>query len=501
MHSGDWLRLVAIAGLLVVAVLSVVRASSPLGRKLAVLAVDIGGINVAAVANHCLGAPPGVLADAVFTALAPALAFDFVATFVGAGQTTRRLVFVAYAVLGSLAVASCVEFVRAEPLRWVEGPTWSALFVAGCLPVLACTLALLVRHLSIAAGREKARTRLLLAAFAVGGTLNVIDVVTWAAERWNFDAGAVGTLVAVALVSVVVFRFRLLEHALSASAVLYAVTMAVATVTMYLVVFRTLGHREAPLVLATSCVTVVAGFAVREFVESTARLRSQRDRLAVLGRFAAQMAHDVKNPLAAVLGAARLAEDTAVDDEQRRFLGIVVDQANRIAAIVDKYGRMARIEPVLEPTNVGDIVRRAASAQALASPAVRFSVDVAGDDLPLAPVDRDLLAGAVENVVRNAMDAMPGGGSIALSVARREDYVVLRVEDDGEGMDPRRAASAFDDFYTTKAHGSGLGLAFVRRVAQAHGGEVTLTSRLGVGTVVELRIPLAHDGATAPVTR
>jgi two-component system, NtrC family, sensor histidine kinase HydH len=492
MYPGDWLRLATIALLLIVAALGVVGgAGSPLARRLALLAIDVAGINVASVANHLLGAPLGSLADAVFTAMAPPLALHFVVTFVGAGRTTKGLLLAAYSALAALAVASGVAFAREGTRAWIEGPMWSALFVGAAVPTLALTLALLVRHLRSADAGEKPRTRLLLAALALGGTLDTTDVVTSAARHTNYDAGAIGTLVSVGLVAMVVFRLRLFDRDLSASTALYAGTMGTVLVSMYLVVFWTLSERAAALVLATSCVTVVAGLTVREWMESTARIRGQRDRMTVLGRFAAQMAHDVRNPLAAIVGAARLAEDGAVDAEQRRFLGIVVGQAARIGEIVDKYDRLARVEAVRVPTNVADVVQRAASAQALAAPAVRFSLDIDAYDGTRAPVDEGLIASAVENLVRNAVEAMPGGGSIVLRVARRGDQVIVRVEDEGEGMDPRRAARAFEDFFTTKASGSGLGLAFVRRVAQAHGGTVALTTRTGKGTAVELRLPAA----------
>jgi signal transduction histidine kinase len=300
-------------------------------------------------------------------------------------------------------------------------------------------------------------------------------------------------LVAVGLVAVVVFRLRLFERDLSSSTALYACAMATATVAMYLVVFWTLGHRVAPLVFGTLCVTVVAGFAGSELVTSTARLRAQRDRLAVLGRFSAQMAHDVKNPLAAIVGAARLAQDGAVDPQQRKFLAVVVEQAGRIAGIIDKYDRLGRVEPVLVTTNVAEVARSVASALKIVAPHVRIQV-AADADPASARIDRDLVAGALENLVRNAVEAMPGGGSITLRVQARSDQVVVRVEDDGEGMDARRVSRAFEDFYTTKPGGSGLGLAFVRRVAHAHGGDVSLTSRLEQGTAVELRLPVADDG-------
>ena len=86
---------------------------------------------------------------------------------------------------------------------------------------------------------------------------------------------------------------------------------------------------------------------------------------------------------------------------------------------------------------------------------------------------------------------MPTGGSLVVRTGRDPDDVggvVISVEDAGEGMDARHAERAFDEFYTTKAQGSGLGLAFVRRVAQAHGGDVSLSSKVGVGTIVRVRL-------------
>jgi signal transduction histidine kinase len=124
-------------------------------------------------------------------------------------------------------------------------------------------------------------------------------------------------------------------------------------------------------------------------------------------------------------------------------------------------------------------------------------------ELPPCSGDYDLLANALENLVRNAYEAMPQGGTLTVRTQREEPEgtgVVLSVEDTGEGMDARARERAFDEFFTTKASGSGLGLAFVRRVVEAHGGEVALTSREGRGTIVRLRLPArgALVGTPAP---
>jgi two-component system sensor histidine kinase HydH len=184
-------------------------------------------------------------------------------------------------------------------------------------------------------------------------------------------------------------------------------------------------------------------------------------------------------------------------DEAPAFRRLIVEQAERIRAIVDKYERIGRVEPVATRVQINEVVRRVVGAQQLTATDVRVALDLL-EPLPECEADADLVASALENVVRNACEAMPRGGvlhvrtRIEVAVAA-ERAVVVRIEDTGEGMDARRAERAFDEFFTTKATGSGLGLAFVRRVALAHRGSVSLASRPGEGTAVELRIPTGES--------
>jgi signal transduction histidine kinase len=176
-------------------------------------------------------------------------------------------------------------------------------------------------------------------------------------------------------------------------------------------------------------------------------------------------------------------------DEHHEFLGMMAEQVDRLHRVVDDYQRIGRVEPVLRPADINELVKSVVALESFAADgrwAIR--VDLSADLSP-CEVDRDLLGGALENVIRNAMEAMPKGGTIVVRTERTEGGdVVIAVEDSGEGMDARKAERALDDFFTTKPQGSGLGLAFVRRVAEAHGGEVTLQSRVGIGTVVRLRL-------------
>jgi signal transduction histidine kinase len=103
--------------------------------------------------------------------------------------------------------------------------------------------------------------------------------------------------------------------------------------------------------------------------------------------------------------------------------------------------------------------------------------------------DPDLLLIAIENVLRNAHEALGDKGQIEVCTRQVENMVTITIADHGPGIDPRTRERVFDDFFTTKGTGSGLGLSFVRRVMEAHGGQVSLDSAIGKGTRVTLELP------------
>ncbi|MBX3190944.1 MAG: ATP-binding protein [Labilithrix sp.] len=482
----DWMALVAAIGHLSLAVTALAAGrKSPLARPVAALCFTLFGWNFATLGRHVFGADAFSVLDGTFTALTPVASLEVVLAFVGAGRRQRvaRRVFWAY--FGLLA-ASTLGGTFSDRLRaWADEPAWAAAFLGGWLPIVIFQVVLLVRHLGATTdAAEKARARTVLAALAIASSFGTSDIAHGLGLPLPY-LGSIGTIIAAALLTTCAVRFELFERNVSARTWVYVIGMISAFVVVYLVVFRAFAGSLAVQAFASAVVTLLVVAVARELGVAFSESRERDQRLVVLGRFSAQMAHDIKGPITALLGATQVLEGEADDATRKELLALAADQAKRITAIVDRYDRMARIEPRPTLVRVNELARSVARAHGIADASMRLDPSD-----PECEADRDLLESALENVVRNAVEATGEGGDVRIETERdgHRGGVVLRVRDKGPGMDARQRERAFEDFFTTKAEGSGLGLAFVRRVLDAHGGNVHLTSELGVGTTVELRL-------------
>jgi two-component system sensor histidine kinase HydH len=481
----DGMSLLAAIGHLSLAVTALVFGGrTPLARRLAILCFVLFGWNFTTVASHFLGAGPTfTVLDAVFTALSPPAVLEVVLAFVGLTRRHRTARVLAWGFFGTLAGASFLGFFSKTLLQWLDEPSWPAFFLVGWLPTLVFEVVLLSRHLSRSLDqREKARTRTVLVALALGGAFSMSDVARGLGLPLPY-LGALGTLIAAALLATLALRLELFDRNVSARTTVYVLGMIVAFVVAYLVLFRVFAGSLAAQVFATVVVTLLVVAVARELAYAMAQSRERAQRLTVLGRFSAQMAHDIKGPLTALLGAVDVLE--GVDDEKtrREFVQLAADQARRIAGIVDRYDRMGRIEPRKTTVRVNEVAQRIARAHGVSD------VSLAEGE-PECDADRELIESALENVVRNAVEATGSGDAVRVETERDVSgrAILLRVVDRGPGLDARQLERVFEDFFTTKPEGSGLGLPFVRRVLLAHGGDVAMKSS-PKGTTVELRLP------------
>ncbi len=257
----------------------------------------------------------------------------------------------------------------------------------------------------------------------------------------------------------------------------------------------------------------------RAFNQMTEQLTEQRERLVQTERVAAwrelarRLAHELKNPLfplqTTVENLQRAKEQNPEQFEEvfQESTAILLAEIENLKKIVGRFSDFARMpQPELGPVNLNDIVRGAvklfeAQFSAVGRPPITSELHLE-ENLPVIRADATLLHRAIENLVLNAMDAMPSGGVLMLRTAKEEHGVSLEISDTGGGLTKEECDRLFTPYYTTKQHGTGLGLAIVQSVVSDHGGRISVESETGVGTSfhihLPLRVPLPGGGEVIP---
>jgi len=182
----------------------------------------------------------------------------------------------------------------------------------------------------------------------------------------------------------------------------------------------------------------------------------------------------------------------------------LLDELGKLKAIIGRFSDFAKMPtPQLQSIDVNELVRRAlklyeAQFAAPEKPAITARVDFAADPA-MIQADPDLLHRAVSNLILNAMDAMPSGGTITVRTSRNDDSMHIEIGDTGTGLTKEECERLFTPYYTTKQHGTGLGLAIVQSVVADHHGKITVESEPNRGTMFQIELPLTQ--ATSEIAR
>jgi signal transduction histidine kinase len=217
------------------------------------------------------------------------------------------------------------------------------------------------------------------------------------------------------------------------------------------------------------------------------------ERLAGLGRMAAKVAHDIKNPLNAIQGAAHfLQQDDGESEHSEELTTMIKDQVSRIAALVTHLNELTRpFELTLEPVDFDKAVREQLSACSVSHPGVQWSLDADDGIEGQIQVDRTLLERLVWNAAENACLSMDGAGRLEIRIRRRHEedagWVEIEFEDSGPGFPAEVLQNLFQPFLTTRENGTGLGLTIMREICLLHGGNLTIENT-DTGALVTARL-------------
>ena len=224
----------------------------------------------------------------------------------------------------------------------------------------------------------------------------------------------------------------------------------------------------------------------------------ESERLATIGKMAAQVTHEVRNPLSSIGLNLELLEDELQSDEARSLHAAIQREVERLNDLTEQYLSVARRDdPKFEREDLAAVLREAAAfvTPDLLRHDIQLLVETA-PELPEVWVDEAQIRQVIYNLVRNARQAMPRGGSVTLSARCAPLGVELRIADTGVGIPKEARSKLFEPFFTTKSEGTGLGLAISRRMVESHHGTIRCEPSEPHGTVFIITLPL--DPRTTP---
>ncbi len=224
----------------------------------------------------------------------------------------------------------------------------------------------------------------------------------------------------------------------------------------------------------------------------------QAERLATIGKMAAKVAHEIRNPLSSISLNAELLEDEVGSydgvntAEAKTLLKSIIAEIDRVTALTEEYLQFSRLpESQLVHGNVNEVIEEIVELlrHGLAKKKIEIECPVQKARLEIR-FDRVQIRRALLNIIRNAIDAMPKGGKLKIWLEKKDQKALIHIEDTGIGISDHELQKIFDPFFTTKDFGTGLGLAIVQQIIDEHNGQISCQSRVGEGTTFSIALPL-----------
>lgn len=221
------------------------------------------------------------------------------------------------------------------------------------------------------------------------------------------------------------------------------------------------------------------------------------ERLAAVGKLAAGIAHEIRNPLASVSGSIEmLSRELNVRQENKKLMHIILKETDRLNGLVSEFLDYVRPEQLkLQPLNIHTLIDETLTALAMdpqQSNAIKIAF-ISDDKLLEAPMNKEKMKQVLWNLLINAKQAMPKGGTLTIHTSLHHGEIKIDISDTGVGISQEDLKKIFDPFFTTKEKGTGLGLSMVHKIIEAHQGKILVHSKLKEGTTFSILLPtVAH---------
>jgi two-component system sensor histidine kinase HydH len=227
--------------------------------------------------------------------------------------------------------------------------------------------------------------------------------------------------------------------------------------------------------------------------EELEKVFAEKEKLLVIGEMASVLAHEIRNPLGSIKGFAQYLMEQTRGGKPRdgevseQYLSIIVSESKRIETLTEELLDYAKQdEPKAEDFDLPALIKETLY---LINVPPRISVTVSVPDTLFLFTDRNKVRQIIANLMQNAIEAVPGEGKVAISAEEKGEFVLLRISDSGVGIDAGALTDIFKPFHTTKAKGTGLGLAVVERNTRVIGGKIDVESGIGKGSSFSIRMP------------
>jgi len=435
------------------------------------------------------------------SSMTPAFLWHFVLVFVHRERALHRWRTALYAVTAVFTAMTAGALVSGTLARWVRGGSWNVTYLVVLFPFLVWSIVLVARRKGeVETAVERNALNFVMLGILVGTLTGLVDLIQiLLPEDDRFKLGHVGSILCTAVLAIAILRHRLLEQQTPVRKILFVFLLGVSVLVVWAVLSKTLFDPWDAWIVGgvVGAVTLLALWRmvfVRLYEQA-----ERRKRLALIGTMAAGVAHEIKNPLAAIKGAAQFVqkelENADGRSEAREYLKLLVGEVDRLNGVVESFLTYARpLDPrrqdVFLHAFLADFVR---FQSASLPPGVKLETAF-DEEIPPVSADPALLIQAVTNVFRNALEAIPDGGTVSIRtrtvVTALRSFAAIQVADTGPGIPRDDLERIFQPFYTTKSKGTGLGLAIALRIMEAHGGDIGVDNILPRGCRFTFLLPL-----------